>query len=393
MKNLNPGPIILVFGTRPEIIKLAPVYFALKKLGIKTLLCSTAQHEQMLQAAMDVFGIKEDFNLKVMKPGQDLFYLTSTILERLRKVFCEVQPSLVVVQGDTTTTFSAALAAFYLQIPVAHVEAGLRTGEIYSPFPEEVNRKLVACLSSLNFCPTSNAVANLVSEGVKRESIFLVGNTVKDSLRIILEKIKSGLLKPSKQLEEKIVSAKSLGKKIVLLTTHRRESFDGGIQEILSSIKTYALENENVQFFYPHHLNPNVLQAMEKVKIEGVKNISCFPPVNYIDLVYLLHESNVIVTDSGGIQEEAACLNKPAIIVREFTDRPETIWAGLAKVVGTEKTKIINCLDQFLFGKFQHTDEGSSLYGDGFSAEKIARIIEEKYSFLKKINQKQKEAS
>lgn len=368
-------PVLIAIGTRPEGIKMAPVYFALKAAGIPTVLCSTFQHTSLLQEVLDVFGIEPGVHLNFMKPNQDLFHTTESVLQGMKKFYSEIDPGLVLVHGDTTTTFSAALAAFYLKIPVGHVEAGLRTGDVYSPFPEEMNRKLVGSIASYNFAPTDQAMANLLSEGVSRNSVFYVGNTVKDALRIVSGKIKTGL-KLDEQVTFEVKKAKAANKKIVLVTAHRRESFDGGIHNILSAIKEHAQNFDDVQFFYPYHPNPNVVKVLEELDIKNCKNIFSCKPLSYPNLVYLLENSNVVVTDSGGIQEEAACLGKPIVVVREHTDRPESVWAGLARVVGTDKSKIEQALNQFLYGFDKSGTEDSQLYGNGFAANKIANILQ-----------------
>lgn len=382
-------PVLIVVGTRPEGIKMAPVYFALKALGIPTVLCSTFQHTSLLEEVFAVFGIQPDVHLSLMKPNQDLFHVTAAALEGLKKLYSEINPSFVVVHGDTTTTFSASLAAFYMKLPVAHVEAGLRTGDIYSPFPEEMNRRLVGNIAALNFAPTHQAIANLLSEGINRESIYYVGNTVKDSLRIVLEKIKAGF-KLNPELVFEVESAKSQKKKIVLVTAHRRESFDGGIQNILSAIKNWATTFDDVQFFFPCHPNPNVLKVVDELGLKNINNIFCMEPISYPNLVYLLENSDAVVTDSGGIQEEAACLGKPIVVVREHTDRPESVWAGLAKVVGTDKLKIEQALNQFLYGDKSAMQDGL-LYGDGYAANKIANIINSRLNLSLDLKQKKQE--
>ena len=370
------NPVVLVVGTRPEGIKIAPLYFALKEIGIPTILCSTFQHTSLLEEVFSIFKIEPDIKLNLMRPNQDLFYITTGVLEEMKKVYTELNPHMVIVQGDTTTTMSAALAAFYLKIPVGHVEAGLRTGDIYSPFPEEMNRKIVGSLARLHFAPTGHSVDNLLAEGIKKESIFYVGNTVKDALRLMSIKIKLGL-----QLDQNILSviknAQIKNKKIVLVTAHRRESFNGGILNILNAIKEHSDKFDDVQFIYPSHPNPNVLEAIEKSGIKNCKNVFMCAPLSYPNLVYVLESADVIITDSGGIQEEAACLKKPVIIARDNTDRPEPVWAGYARVVGTDREKILHALSQFLYN-WVAPAYNEELYGDGFAAEQIARIIEAK---------------
>ena len=361
-------------GTRPEGIKLAPVYYALKEAKLPVLLCSTFQHNELLKEVLDIFKIVPDISLNVMKPDQDLFYLTPKIMSEMKKVFDEFSPSLVVVQGDTTTAMVSALAAFYARIPVAHIEAGIRTFDLNAPFPEEANRQMISVLSTFNFAPTKDNVRNLLHDGVSRAKIFLTGNTVTDSLRIIKQKINSNEIEISSEIKNKVSVCLEKNKKIVLFTMHRRESFGEPVKIIFEAIKKYALENKNVEIFYPVHPNPNIKKAIDMCNLDVIENINLLPAIPYQDFVYILDNCNVVVTDSGGVQEEAASLGKYSIILRERTDRPESVIVGLSNVVGYDKLALYLSLDTFLYGTNQKIS-AENLFGDGFAAQKIVNIL------------------
>ncbi len=367
-------PIIIVVGTRPEAIKLAPLYLALTRANIPTLLCATFQHSELLAQVFDLFHITPDIKLDVMRENQDLFFLTCTILEKISSVYEKYKPSLVLVQGDTTTTFSAALAAFYLKIPVGHVEAGLRSGNKYSPFPEEVNRVFTSTCASLHFAPTALNVANLLREGISRESIFCTGNTTVDALFWIRERINNKEISICEKLIKHIETCKKNKQQIVLVTAHRRESFDGGLERIFSSIKTFAAQHPDVTFFYPFHPNPHVLKAIELSSIKDIPNILLMPPLLYKDLIYLLMACDWIISDSGGIQEEAISLGKSVIVVREYTERPEGIWEGMLTLAGTDEKSILHEMLS-LYARQQNTHSHSSIYGDGNACNRIVAII------------------
>jgi len=376
-KKTPKNPIVLVIGTRPEGIKIIPLYKALKKAGLPALLCSTMQHEQLLSQVFDIFDVTPDFNLNIMRYGQDLFYLTQAILQRTKEVFMQVKPSLVIVQGDTTSTMTAALSAFYLQIDVAHVEAGLRTGDLKSPFPEEANRKMVSHIAKYHFTPTQIATNNLLKENVNKEDIFLTGNTVVDALRIIKENITSQNIVIQKNIHNKINTCKKENKKIILLTTHRRESFDGGIKRILQTIKEYLIKNKNIFCFYPFHPNPNVIQAIEKTAIGNLQNIYLCEPIPYDHMVHLIANADLVLTDSGGIQEEAVALGKNVLVLRKKTERPEGVLAGLAHIVGTDPDKIKKYISNFIKNNSSKlkNNKFNTIYGDGYACEKIIEII------------------
>src|SRR3990167_5318917 len=367
-------PILLVMGTRPEGIKLAPVYHALKEANLPVVLCSTFQHDQLLRQVLAIFDIKPDIALDVMKPNQDLFYLTPIILSRLKPVLEETKPSLVMVQGDTTTGMVASLAAFYSRIPVAHVEAGIRTFDLDGPFPEEANRQIISVLSTFNFAATKDNVRNLLHDGVSRSKIFYTGNTVTDALRIIKEKIEADQIKINKKLKEKISEFKNKNKKIILFTMHRRESFGAPMKTVFQSIKKYALEHKDIEIIFPVHPNPHVKKLVTEESLELIGNINLFEPLLYQDLIYLLLNADIVVTDSGGIQEEAASLGKFAIIVRERTDRPESVIAGLAEVVGYDKLALYLALDNYLYGRVRR-NSSADIFGDGFASQKIINVL------------------
>lgn len=367
-------PIIVVMGTRPEAIKLAPLYRALIKNNMPTLLCATFQHTDLLSQVLNLFGIVPDIQLNIMRENQDLFFLTCIILEKMRAIYEHYKPSLVLVQGDTTTTFGAALAAFYLKIPVGHIEAGLRSGNRYSPFPEEFNRISITTCSQYHFAPTALNAANLLREGVNRESIFCTGNTVVDALYWIKEQIMAHKISINQNIVNQITYCKKNNKKIVLLTAHRRESFDGGLMQIFSSIKKFALDHPDVTFFYPFHPNPQVLKAIELSHIKNISNILLMPPLLYQDLIYILMSCDWVISDSGGIQEEAVSLGKPVIVIRKHTERPEGIWEGMLKLAGTEEKSILHEM-LFLYNESPKAQTMSSVYGNGKACDKIVSII------------------
>jgi len=369
-------PVILIVGTRPEGIKMVPVYKALKKAGIPTKLCSTMQHDGLLQQVLDLFEVKQDFNLDIMRQGQDLFYLTQSVLQKTKEIFLSENPSIVLVQGDTTSTMAAALSAFYLGIPVGHVEAGLRTNDVNQPFPEEMNRRSVSITAQYHFSPTAQSTANLLSQGIKQENVFCTGNTVIDALRIMREKIKTGKISIRNEIKRIVEEHTKNNQKIILLTTHRRESFNGGIYRILKSVKKFLVANPNVFCIYPFHPNPHVIDAIEKAKLNDLQNIFMCEPIEYKELIYTLSHSHFIITDSGGIQEEAVSLGKPVLILREKTEREEGIWAGLAKIVGTDEKRIIEKAQELINQDQQHLS--TNVYGDGYASEKIVEIIKHK---------------
>ena len=380
--------ILIVFRTRPEAIKMAPVIKQLKmeneKWKIK--ICVTAQHREMLDQVLDIFKIKPDYDLDIMKPNQDLYDITSNILLKMKKVLDDFKPDIVLVHGDTTTTFATTLAAFYQKIDVGHVEAGLRTGNIYSPWPEEANRKLTGALAKYHFAPTNTAKENLLREGIRKENIIVTGNTVIDALFLMLEKIEK-----DKNLKDKIIKKLNLyfnsqlsilNSQFILVTGHRRENFGEGFLNICNALKEIALNNPDINIIYPVHLNPNVQKPVNKI-LKGIKNIYLIEPLEYPEFVYLMNKSYLILTDSGGIQEEAPSLGKPVLVMRDTTERPEAIKAGTVKLVGTDKEKIINEVEKLLNDKdeYYRISKAYNPYGDGKASKKIVE-------FLKAISEK-----
>ncbi len=369
-------PVVMVIGTRPEAIKMLPVYIALRENGLNALLCSTGQHAQMLTEIYSSFRIHPDADFHIMKPGQDLFYITQQVMLHCKKFFQEVNPGLVLVQGDTTTAMAAAMAAFYLQIPVGHIEAGLRTGNMFAPFPEEMNRKFISMVSSLHFAPTTKASLQLVQEGIPENSIFCTGNTVVDALHFIQNKLRIGELSPSSDIFHAIQKQKMAGKKVFLLTAHRRESIPKGIKTIFEAVKTLIQENKEIAFIFPMHPNPLIRKAAEEVGLLSEDRLIVTAPLAYQDLVYILSHSDGVMTDSGGIQEEAISLGKPLLILRNETDRPEGLSEGKAVLVGTDYSTIISQAHKTLLSVEETPSELSkNVYGDGTASRQIASVV------------------
>ena len=375
------GPVLLVIGTRPDTIKLIPLYRALRKRKIPTLLCSTGQHAEILDNLLTLFQVQPDFDFNIMKENQDLFHSTIAILEQAKELFLKIKPSLVVVQGDTTSAMSAALAAFYLKIPIAHVEAGLRTKNIHRPFPEELNRRIIALIASVHFAPTIRAVAHLLSEGIPQKHIFRTGNTVVDALYFIQDEIAKRRIMPTPAVIDMIQKLRANNRTILLLTAHRRESFDGGLDRVFFAIQTALKRDPNLHVIFPQHPNPAIQKILQKTKLHRMPNIQIIAPLPYQDLVYVLGLADCVATDSGGIQEEAVSLNKPVLVLRRETDRPEGIEEGGACLVGTDPDQILSAIARMAKKQPQTSRSRASLYGDGQASQKIARII---HKFLKK---------
>lgn len=379
--------IMLVFGTRPEAIKMAPLVKEFQKYpnAFETIVAVTGQHRQMLDQVLNLFDIIPDYDLNIMKQGQDLYDVTARVLTGMRDVLKKAQPDVVLVHGDTTTSTAAALAAFYQQIPVGHVEAGLRTHNIYSPWPEEMNRQITGRIAEYNFAPTPLSRANLLAEGVAENKITVTGNTVIDALYWVVDKIKS-TAELDGELAEELVKAGydtarlDNGKKLVLITGHRRENFGDGFISMCKAIKFLTEKYQDVDFVYPMHLNPNVRKPIHKVfgeNFEGLCNMFFIEPLEYLSFVYLMEKSNIILTDSGGIQEEAPGLGKPVLVMRDTTERPEALEAGTVKLVGTDYEKIINEVSVLLDDP-KHYDEMSEAvnpYGDGKACQKIVERL------------------
>ena len=381
--------VLLVFGTRPEAIKMAPLVKMLQQYPetFETKVCVTGQHRQMLDQVLTLFNIEPDFDLDIMKPGQDLYDVTARVLVGMRQVLSEVLPDIVLVHGDTTTSMAAALAAFYQQIPVGHVEAGLRTYNIYSPWPEEMNRQITGRIATYNFAPTRLSRENLIQEGVSEDSIIVTGNTVIDALYWVIGKIKNDSILRN-ELEETIrnigydVNKLANGRKLVLITGHRRENFGDGFINICNAIKTLVEHNPDVDFVYPMHLNPNVRKPIHDVFGENLTiydNMFFIEPLEYLSFVYLLEKSTVVLTDSGGIQEEAPGIGKPVLVMRDTTERPEAIEAGTVKIVGTDYSKIITEISALLSNdeEYERMSRAVNPYGDGLACSRIvAKLME-----------------
>lgn len=367
--------VLTVFGTRPEGIKMAPLVKALaNSANIESRVCVTAQHRQMLDQVLELFEITPDYDLNIMKPGQTLSGITSEILTRIEPVLKEFQPDLVLVHGDTSTTFATTLAAYYQRIAVGHVEAGLRTGNIYSPWPEEANRKLTGALANLHLAPTELSQKNLLQEGVDQDTIHVTGNTVIDALLWVKKKLETnqGL---SQSLRDRFPFLRD-DARLVLITGHRRENFGDGFERICAAIRSLASDFPGVDFLYPVHLNPNVREPVGRI-LQGVTNVHLIEPQDYLPFVYLMTRSYIILTDSGGIQEEAPSLGKPVLVMRDTTERPEAVAAGTVKLVGTDGQQIIEAVTTLLTNEIEYNRMSFSHnpYGDGKACERIVNII------------------
>jgi len=379
--------VLLVFGTRPEAIKMAPLVMELQKQKerIETVVCVTGQHREMLDQVLEIFDIKPDYDLNIMKRGQDLYDVTARVLTGMREVLKEIKPDIVLVHGDTTTSMAVALAAFYQQIPVGHVEAGLRTNDIYSPWPEEMNRLLTGRLATYHFSPTPLSRNNLIKESINDRNIIVTGNTVIDALYWVVDKIKN-----NKELDNELESVLSKagydvnrldnGKKLVLITGHRRENFGDGFINMCTAIKDLTIKHPNVDFVYPMHLNPNVRKPIHEVfgeDLSGLKNMFFIEPLEYLSFVYLMEKSSIVLTDSGGIQEEAPGLGKPVLVMRDTTERPEALNAGTVKLVGTDYNKIVNEVSSLIDDKaaYEKMSKAVNPYGDGLACGRIVNAL------------------
>ena len=377
MTDSTKKKILLVFGTRPEAIKLAPLISILKNQPqCETRVCVTAQHREMLDQALNIFNIQPDYDLNLMKPGQDLTDITSGVLLEMRKVLKKWRPDWLVVQGDTSTTFTASLAGFYEKIRIAHVEAGLRTWNNYLPWPEEMNRRLTSSLSTLHFSPTLWAKQNLISENIPEDRIHVTGNTVIDALLKITEKIKMDTALQDSLIEK--FSFLDGQKKIVLVTGHRRENFGEAFENICNALKELS-QNHNLQIVYPVHLNPNITEPVNHI-LGQVDNVYLIEPLDYVSFVYLMNMSTLILTDSGGVQEEAPSLGKPVLVMRDTTERPEGVEAGTVKLVGTQSDVIVRETNALLeeTALYEKMAQTHNPYGDGKAAEKIVRELLDK---------------
>ena len=368
--------VLLVFGTRPEAIKMAPLALQLQQdlNNFETKVCVTGQHRQMLDQVLELFQLKPDFDLNLMKPGQTLSDITSGVLKGLEQVFEQWKPDVVLVHGDTATTFAASLAAYYHKIAIGHVEAGLRTGDIYSPWPEEANRKLTGALTNYHFAPTQSSYNNLIKENIDPNNIIITGNTVIDALLTVKYKVEN---------DQKIIADfeqqfnfLDKNKKIILVTGHRRENFGQGFLNICKALANIAQQNPDVQIVYPVHLNPNVQQPVNEL-LAGITNIYLISPQDYLPFVYLMNRSYLILTDSGGIQEEAPSLGKPVLVMRDTTERPEAVEAGTVKLVGTDAAVIEKSVTDLLVNTelYKQMAEAHNPYGDGTSCQQIIKFL------------------
>lgn len=378
---------MLVFGTRPEAIKMAPLVKEFQKQSerVETVVCVTGQHREMLDQVLEIFDIKPDYDLNIMKQGQDLYDVTARVLTGMRDVLKEAQPDVVLVHGDTTTSTASALAAFYQQIPVAHIEAGLRTHNIYSPWPEEMNRLITGRIATYHFSPTPLSRQNLLDEGVKTEQIHVTGNTVIDALYWVVEKIKSNKAMDN-ELESVLskagydVNRLNNGKKLVLITGHRRENFGEGFINMCTAINDLTEKYPNVDFVYPMHLNPNVRKPIHEVfgeDLSDLGNMFFIEPLEYLTFVYLMEKSTIVLTDSGGIQEEAPGLGKPVLVMRDTTERPEALDAGTVKLVGTDYDKIVSEVSSLIDDEtaYEKMSKAVNPYGDGLACRRIVETI------------------
>ena len=362
--------VMSVFGTRPEAIKMCPLVKVLEATeGIESVVCLTGQHKEMLQQVIDIFGTKVKYNLNIMKPRQTLTTITSSILEKIEPVLIEEKPDIVLVHGDTTTSFVVALAAFYQQIPVGHVEAGLRTGDMYSPFPEEANRKLTGAIATLHFAPTESNEANLAKEGIV-ENVFRTGNTVIDALLSVINK-------EHKFENEELNKIDFKNNKVILLTAHRRENWGEPMKNIFASVREVAEQNKDVQIIFPMHKNP-LIRDLARESFKGIEDkVALIEPLEYVDFANLMNKCYLIMTDSGGIQEEAPALGKPVVVLRTETERPEAVKAGTVKLAGVERNKIFEITNELVIDDLEYHKMAHAInpYGDGKACERIVELI------------------
>ena len=373
--------ILVVFGTRPEAIKMAPVVKALKnKKFFNVKVCVTAQHREMLDQVMDIFALQADYDLDIMKKDQDLYSVTSKVLLRMKDVLLDFLPDIVLVHGDTTTCSIASLASFYQKISIGHVEAGLRTGDIYSPWPEEANRLLTGVLAKYHFAPTQTSKNNLIKENKAEDTILITGNTGIDALFLTLEHIENNeIVKQTILTHIEAEYTFNEKRKIILVTGHRRENFGDSFINICQALKTIALNHPTIDIVYPVHLNPHVQKPVYEL-LSNVDNIFLIKPMEYESFVYLMNKAYFIITDSGGVQEEAPSLGKPVLLMRETTERPEAVIAGTVKLVGTDKNTIIDAADQLLTDKkiYNEMSQAINPYGDGKASERIVNYLKDK---------------
>jgi UDP-N-acetylglucosamine 2-epimerase (non-hydrolysing) len=378
VKNSKIKKILIVFGTRPEAIKLAPVINELTNC-FTVEICVTAQHRSLLDQVLNLFSIKPDYDLDIMSHKQDLFDVTTRVLNGLKEIILISKPDLVLVHGDTTTAMASSMASFYLKIPLGQIEAGLRTNNIFSPFPEEFNRQLVSKLTKFHFAPTLKAKENLLNEQINNQDIYVTGNTVIDALFSIIDRARKTSFPDKFKKQMPFLFLKEHSERVILVTGHRRENFGKGFEEICLALKEIALQNINVQIVYPVHLNPNVKKPVNLI-LSNISNIHLVEPLDYLTFVKLMDESFLILTDSGGIQEEAPSLGKPVLLMRDSTERPEALDAGTVKLVGSDKSKIISSVNLLLNDsvEYRKMSRAHNPYGDGTASIKINSILKEK---------------
>lgn len=366
--------VLVVLGTRPEAIKLAPVIMDLRRHQdrFQTVVCSTGQHREMLQQMLKSFGLHPDFNLNVMKPNQSLADVTSAVLTGMDSVLEKEKPDVMLVQGDTTTTMAASMAAFYRRIPVGHVEAGLRTGDRYNPFPEEINRRLTTHIADFHFAPTELSRSNLLQEGVSDDCILITGNTVVDALNYIVANLQATPPRVAPEIMN--------GKRLILVTAHRRESFGSGMRQICEALRRLALSRSDILIIYPVHLNPNVQDPVRSI-LGGIPNISLLEPLDYVSFIALMKRAHILLTDSGGMQEEGPSLGKPVLVMRSVSERPEAVMSGAAALVGTDPEKIIASVNRLLDDAehYQHMTSRENPFGDGRAAARIVQFLGRKF--------------
>ncbi|MBJ8427409.1 non-hydrolyzing UDP-N-acetylglucosamine 2-epimerase [Acinetobacter bereziniae] len=373
--------VLIVFGTRPEAIKMAPLVKEFKKYSknFETRVCVTAQHRKMLDQVLEIFDIVPEYDLNIMKAGQDLYDITANVLVGIRDVLADFRPDIVFVHGDTSTTFSASLAAFYSKIKVGHIEAGLRTYDIYSPWPEEGNRQLTGVLANYHFAPTQQSKTNLLQEGKNQSDIYVTGNTVIDALMYVLQRIDSQS-ELKEKIKAKISSQYQLDetRRVILVTGHRRENFGQGFINICQGLKEIAQKNPDIDIVYPVHLNPNVQQPVNEI-LSDITNVYLIDPLQYEEFIYLMSQSYFIITDSGGIQEEAPSLGKPVLVMRDTTERPEAVIAGTVKLVGCNKETLVAGAEKLIHDKseYETMSRAHNPYGDGKACERIVQQIGE----------------
>jgi len=362
--------ILTVFGTRPEAIKMAPVIKELEKYPdkVKSIVCVTGQHREMLDQVLEIFDITPDIDLDLMEENQTLEDLTAKVFPEITRVIKNIHPDILLVQGDTTTAMLTGLAAFYQKVQVGHVEAGLRTNDIYNPFPEEINRRLISAVSNYNFAPTETAYKALINEGFKKDSIYITGNTVIDALFMTVKK--KHKLTPDIPLNDR---------RIILVTAHRRESFGVPFENVCNALKDIAIRNKDIEIIYPVHLNPNIQKPVNEI-LANIERVHLIEPLKYLDFVHLMEKSYLILTDSGGIQEEAPALGKPVLVMREKTERPEAVEVGTVKLVGTDMKRIVKETEKLLNDKkaYDRMSKAHNPYGDGKAAKRIVKILLDK---------------